>query len=192
MTEEEVKKLQGLSTKQVHQQLAKDGYNELPSAKKKNIFGVMREVVKEPMLLLLIACGTLYIFLGDIQEAIILLGSIFFIIAIAIYQENKTENALQALKDLSSPRALVIRNGEQIRIPGREVVRDDIIIMNEGDKIPADCIILRSRNCSVDESLLTGESVPVRKSASEKIDYEKSRPGGDDLPFIFSGSMMVQ
>ena len=71
-------------------------------------------------------------------------------------------------------------------------MRGDIIIMNEGDKIPADCIVLRSRNCSVDESLLTGESVPVRKSASEKIDYEKSRPGGDDLPFIFSGSMMVQ
>lgn len=128
------------------------------------------------MLLLLILCGTLYIFLGDIQEAIILLGSIFFIIAIAIYQENKTENALQALKDLSSPRALVIRNGEQIRIPGREVVRDDIIIMNEGDKIPADAIVLRSRNCSVDESLLTGEAVPVRKSAAETIDYEHMRP----------------
>lgn len=110
MTEEEVKKLQGLSTKQVNQQLAKDGYNELPSSKKKNIFGVIREVIKEPMLLLLIACGTLYVFLGDIQEAIILLSSIGFIIAIAIYQENKTENALQALKDLSSPRALVIRN----------------------------------------------------------------------------------
>ncbi|MEI7919640.1 MAG: HAD-IC family P-type ATPase [bacterium] len=96
--------------------------------------------------------------------------------AIAIYQENKTENALQALKDLSSPRALVIRNGEHIRIPGREVVVDDIIVMNEGDKIPADCVLLRSRNCSIDESLLTGESVPVRKSASEKIDYTHFRP----------------
>ena len=83
------------------------------------------------MLLLLIACGTLYLFLGDIQEAIILLSSITFIIVIAIYQENKTEKALDALRDLSSPRALVIRNGEQIRIAGREVVVDDIIIMNE-------------------------------------------------------------
>lgn len=144
------------------------------------------------MLLLLIACGTLYLFLGDIQEAIILLSSIVFIIALSIYQENKTEKAIEALKDLSSPRALVIRNGEQIRIPGREVVKDDIIILNEGDKVPADCIVLRSRSCSIDESLLTGESVPVRKSASEKINYEKFRPGGDDQPFVFSGTMMVQ
>ncbi|EKD24851.1 MAG: hypothetical protein ACD_80C00146G0006 [uncultured bacterium (gcode 4)] len=192
MTEAEVKKLQWLSTKEVNERIARDGYNELPSAKKKNIFGVIREVVQEPMLLLLIACGTLYLFLGDIQEAIILLSSIVLIIGIAIYQENKTEKALEALKDLSSPRALVIRNGEQIRIAGREVVKDDIIVMHEWDKVPADCVVLRSRNCSVDESLLTGESVPVRKSASEKIDYDHMRPGGDDLPFLFSGTMIVQ
>lgn len=192
MTEEEVKKLQWLSTKEVHERIIKDWYNELPSAKKKNIFGVIREVIKEPMLLLLIACGTLYLFLWDIQEAIILLSSIVFIIAIAIYQENKTEKALEVLKDLSSPRALVIRNGEQIRIAGREVVVDDIIIMNEGDKVPADCVVLRSRSCSVDESLLTGESVPVRKSASEKVNYQWFRPGWDDLPFVFSWTMVVQ
>lgn len=192
MTEEEIKKIQGLSHKEVKERLAKDGYNELPSAKKKNILQIVRWVIQEPMLLLLIACGTLYLFLGDTQEAIILLSSIVFIIGISIYQENKTEKAIEALKDLSSPRALVIRNGEQIRIPWREVVRDDIIILNEGDKVPADCMILRSRNCSVDESLLTGESVPVRKTASEKIDYKHFRPGGDDQPFIFSGTMMVQ
>jgi len=192
MTEDQVKKLQWLSNKEVEERIARDGYNQLPSAKKKNIFGVMREVLQEPMLLLLIACGTLYLFLGDIQEAIILLSSIWLIIAIAIYQENKTEKALDALRDLSSPRALVIRNGEQIRIAGKEVVKDDIIIMNEWDKVPADCVVLRSRSCSVDESLLTGESVPVRKSASEKIDFLKCRPGGDDQPFLFSGSMIVQ
>lgn len=80
------------------------------------------------------------------------------------------------MKDLSSPRALVIRNGKQLRIPGREIVRDDIIIMNEGDKVPADALVLRSRNCSIDESLLTGESIPVRKSASDKVDYKQFRP----------------
>lgn len=192
MTEAEVKKLQWLSTKEVHERIKRDGYNELPSAKKKNIFELMREVVKEPMLLLLIACGILYLFLGDTQEAIILLSSIILIIGISIYQENKTENAIEALKDLSSPRALVIRNGEQIKIPWREVVKDDIIILNEGDKVPADCFVLRSRSCNIDESLLTGESIPVRKSASEKTNYEKFRPGGDDQPFVFSGTMMVQ
>lgn len=192
MTEEEVKKLQWLSNKEVKKRLARDGYNELTSAKKKNIFQIIRWVIQEPMLLLLIACGILYLFLWDIQEAILLLSSILFIIALSIYQENKTEKAIEALKDLSSPRALVIRNGEQIRIPGREVVKDDIVILYEGDKIPADCIVLRSRSCSVDESLLTGESVPVRKSASEKIDYMWFRPGWDDQPFVFSGTMIVQ
>ena len=107
------------------------------------------------MIILLIVCGTLYLILGDIQESIILLSSIVLIITISIYQENKTERALQALKDLSSPRALVIRNGEHIRIPGRDVVKDDIVILQEGDKIPADCELLWSRNLSVDESLLT-------------------------------------
>lgn len=192
MTEEEVKKLTWLSTKEVKKRRDRDGYNELPSAKKKNIFGIIREVIKEPMLLLLIICGTLYIFLWDIQEAIILLSSIVLIIGIAIYQENKTEKALEALKDLSSPRALVIRNWEHIRIAGKEVVKDDIIIMNEWDKVPADCVILRSRNCKVDESLLTGESIAVRKSVSEEIDYKKIRPGGDDQPFMFSDTMVVQ
>lgn len=192
MTEEEIKKLQWLSNKEVKKRLTRDWYNELPSAKKKNFLQIIRWVIQEPMLLLLIACGTLYLFLGDIQEAIILLSSIILIIGISIYQENKTERAIEALKDLSSPRALVIRNGEQIRIPGREVVKDDIIILNEWDKIPADCVILRSRSCNIDESLLTGESVPVRKSASEKIDYTHFRPGGDDQPFVFSGTMMTQ
>ncbi len=192
MTEKEVKKLRWLSNKEVKQRRARDGYNELPSTKKKNFLQIVWDVVQEPMLLLLIACGTLYLFLGDTQEAIILLSSILFIIGLSIYQGNKTERAIEALKDLSSPRALVIRNGEQIRIPGREVVKDDIIIMNEWDKIPADCLVLRSRSCSIDESLLTGESVPVRKSASEKINYEHFRPGGDDQPFVFSGTMMVQ
>lgn len=192
MTETEIKKLQWLSSKEVKERLMKDWYNEFPSTKKKNIFGVVRDVIQEPMLLLLIACGTLYFFLGDIQEAIILLSSIVLIIIIAIYQENKTEKALEALKDLSSPRALVIRNGEQIRIAWREVVKDDIIIMNEWDKVPADCMVLRSRNCSVDESLLTGESVAVRKSASEKINYEWFRPWGDDNPFLFAWTMVVQ
>ncbi|MFA7298258.1 MAG: cation-translocating P-type ATPase [Candidatus Absconditabacterales bacterium] len=192
ITEEEVKKLQGLSTKEVNHRIAKDGYNELPSTKKKHFLQIIWDVIQEPMLLLLIACGTLYLFLGDTQEAIILLSSIVFIIGLSIYQENKTERAIEALKDLSSPRALVIRNGEQIRIPGREVVKDDIIILNEGDKVPADCLVLWSRSCSIDESLLTGESVPVRKSASEKISYTHFRPGGDDQPFVFSGTMMVQ
>jgi P-type E1-E2 ATPase len=103
--------------------------------------------------------------LGDHAEAVLLLASIAFIIGIELYQERRTEHTLEALRDFSSPRALVIRDAEQRRIAGREVVRDDIVVLGEGDRVPADAILLAATNLSTDESLLTGESVPVRKVA---------------------------
>jgi len=110
---------------------------------------------------------------------------------ITLYQERKTERALEALRDLSSPRALVIRDGEQKRIAGREVVRGDIIVLSEGDRVPADAVLVSCVNLSVDESLLTGESVPVRK-ASYCGTIETVRPGGDDLPYVYSGTLTVK
>jgi len=191
LSESELKNLKGLSDKEVFEKFEKYGYNELPSAKKKGILNIVFEVLKEPMFMLLVACGAIYLLLGDVEEAMLLLGFVFVIMGITIYQENKTENALEALRDLSSPRALVIRNGGQKRIAGREVVPDDIFIVREGDKIPADGTLLWSMNLAADESLLTGESVPVRKSPADKIDLAISRPGGDDLPFLYSGSMVT-
>jgi Ca2+-transporting ATPase len=122
--------------------------------------------------------------LGDYKEGIILLSAIFIIIFITFYQYQKTEKALDALKKLSSPRALVIRDGKEIRIPGREVVTDDIIIINEGDRIPADAVLLDSLNISVDESLLTGESVPVVKNV--QLDEANTQV------MLFSGTLVVQ
>jgi Ca2+-transporting ATPase len=183
--------LQGLSDQEVIENLALDGYNELPSAKKRSFLKIIFEVMKEPMFLLLIACGLLYLFLGDLEEALMLLGFVFVVMGITLYQEQKTERALDALRDLSSPRALVIRNGLQQRIPGREVVRDDIFLLSEGDRVPADAVLLTGTNLNVDESLLTGESVPVRKINWDGL-REVGRPGGDDLPFIYSGTMVVK
>ena len=183
--------LQGLTDQEVLENLALDGYNELPSAKKRSFLHIVFEVMREPMFLLLIACGVLYLFLGDLEEALMLLGFVFVVMGITLYQEQKTERALEALRDLSSPRALVIRNGVQQRIPGREVVRDDVILLSEGDRIPADAVLLSGTNVNVDESLLTGESVPVRKRSWDGV-REVGRPGGDDLPFIYSGTMMVK
>jgi Ca2+-transporting ATPase len=191
LSESELKSLKGLSDKQVSERIEKHGYNELPSAKKKGIMHIVLEVLHEPMFMLLVACGAIYLMLGDVKEAGLLLGFVFVIMGITIYQEHKTENALEALHDLSSPRALVIRNGEHKRIAGREVVTDDIFIVREGDKIPADGTLLWSMNLASDESLLTGESVPVRKCPAAKPDGAVSRPGGDDLPFVYSGSMVT-
>ena len=142
------------------------------------------------MLLLLIASGILYMILGDIQEALMLLGFVFVIIGITLYQERKTERSLEALRDLSSPRALVIRDGQSKRIAGREVVTGDIIILSEGDRIPADGIVLATNNLTVEESLLTGESLPVEKSENTEI-TEMGRPGGENSPFIYSGTLVV-
>jgi Ca2+-transporting ATPase len=184
-------KYTGLTDEQVRIKLEKEGFNELPSSKPKSIFHIAVGVVKEPMFLLLVACGTLYLFLGDVEEGLMLLGFVFVIMGIEFYQEKKTEKALDALKDLASPRALVIRNGIEKRIPGREVVTDDIVILQEGDRIPADALVLSCVNLMSDESLITGESVPVRKRETKKGDTLFT-PGGDDIPYVYSGSMIVQ
>ena len=182
---------QGLSENEAQEKLVREGFNELPSSKPRNLFAIALGVVKEPMFLLLVACGTLYLILGDVQEGLMLLGFVFVIMGIELYQEKKTEKALDALKDLASPRALVLRDGEEKRIAGREVVTGDIIILQEGDRVPADATVFSSVNLLADESLLTGESVPVRK-AEWDLQQQKVHPGGDDLPFVYSGSLIVQ
>ncbi|MDE2429446.1 MAG: cation-translocating P-type ATPase [Burkholderiales bacterium] len=183
---------EGLSTQTAAQRLQRDGYNELPSARPQNIWMIVWKVISEPMLLLLIACGGIYLLLGDTREALVLLGFVFVIIGITFFQEHKTERALEALRDLSSPRALALRDGAQRRIAGREVVRGDIILLAEGDRVPADAILLSCLNMTVDESLLTGESVPVTKMLAESMPAEMGQPGGEHLPFVFSGSLIVQ
>jgi Ca2+-transporting ATPase len=183
--------LQGLTEEEARERLAVDGYNELPSTKKRTFFHILLEVLREPMFLMLIACGLLYLFLGDQEEAVMLMGFVVVIIGITFYQEQKTERALEALRDLSSPRALVIRDGKQQRIAGREVVRDDVVLISEGDRVPADAVLLTGSNVSVDESLLTGESVPVRKKSWDGR-LEMGRPGGDDQPFVYSGTLIVK
>ena len=181
----------GLSEAEAARRLQQHGYNELPSSKGRSILATAWDVVREPMFLLLLACGTIYLILGDVQEAVMLLGFVFVVLGITLYQERKTERALEALRDLSSPRALVIRGGERKRIAGREVVPDDLVVLAEGDRVPADSVVLSCNNLSTDESLLTGESVPVRKVAWDGV-REMTRPGGEDLPFVFSGTLIVQ
>jgi len=183
--------IQGLSDAEAQQRLQAEGYNELPSSLKRSVFTIALGVVREPMFLLLVACGTLYLILGDIREAIMLLGFVIVVMGITLYQERKSERALEALRDLASPRASVIRGGEQKRIAGREVVTGDIVVLHEGDRVPADATLISCINLSADESLLTGESVAVRKSVWDG-QSESVRPGGDDLPFVFSGTMVVQ
>ena len=191
MTINDNSRFNGLSEKEVAEKQKRDGFNELPGSKKRGALYIAAGIIKEPMFMLLVACGTLYLILGDINEGIMLMSFVFVIMGIEYYQERKTEKALDALKDLASPRALVIRDGETRRVAGREVVKDDLIVLQEGDRVPADAIILTCNNLSADESLLTGESVPVRKREAEENEQSVT-PGGDDLPYVYSGSMIIQ
>jgi Ca2+-transporting ATPase len=129
--------------------------------------------------------------LGDIREALALLLGVLVVITITLVQERKTERALAALRDMASPRALVVRDGARRRIPGREVVRGDVLVLSEGDRVPADAVLLEASHLEADESLLTGESAPVRKRASAGPEPD-ARPGGDDLPFVYAGTLVVR
>ena len=180
----------GLTEAEAAKRLSDDGANELPASARRGVFAIALEVVREPMFLMLVACGTLYLIVGEPADAAMLLGFVFFVMGITIVQERRTERALEALRDLSSPRALVIRDGRQRRIPGREVVRGDLLILAEGDRVPADALLRHAINLCADESLLTGESVAVRKTEAAG-DVAAARPGGDDLPFVYSATLIT-
>jgi Ca2+-transporting ATPase len=182
--------LTGLGEAEAAARLAAEGYNELPGSRRRGVVRIGLDVIREPMFLLLVACGSLYLFLGEPREALMLLSFVFVVMGITIVQERRTERALEALRDLSSPRALVIRDGERRRIAGREVVRGDLVVLAEGDRVPADGMLRQGINLMVDESLLTGESVPVRKEPSP-TDTAMSPPGGDDLPAVFSATLVT-
>ena len=182
--------LTGLTEAEAAERLASLGYNELPSGKRRSLFAIALSVASEPMFLLLVGCGALYLAIGEASDAALLLGFVFVVMGITLYQERKTERALEALRDLSSPRALVIRDGRARRIPGREVAVGDLLCLSEGDRVPADAVTLEGENLTVDESLLTGESVPVRKKADPAV-AEMGLPGGEGTPHVFSGTLVV-
>ena len=184
--------LTGLTTQEAQRRLDDDGPNELASAKPRNLWQQSRDVLREPMLLLLLGAAAINFLLSEPLDGAILGSFVTVVIGISIYQERKTETALGALRELSAPRALVLREGAQQRIAGRDVVRGDVLLLVEGDRVPADATLIRSANFAVDESTLTGESVPVQKHATDDSAATMGRPGGDGTPWVFSGTLVVK
>ena len=185
--------LDGLSEQDAAARIQREGYNELPSGRMRGPLRIVWEVAREPMLLFLLVTSLLYLALAEPREAILLLASAVLVVSITVYQEHRAERALEALRDLSSPRALVIRDGERRRIAGREVVRGDLLVLSEGDRVPADATVLSGASLSADESLLTGESVPVTKVALDPAHpVIVTQPGGDHLPTVYSGTLITQ
>ena len=183
----------GLSEEEAQSRLRIEGFNVLPSSGHRTVLRIAAEVVREPMFALLLGAGAIYLVLGDHTEALVLLAFAIISISITVVQETRSERVLEALREMTSPRALVIRDGARKRIPGREVVRGDAVVLLEGDRVPADGMVVVTNSLLVDESLLTGESVPVHKTSVVPTDDKApGRPGGDDLPFVFSGTLIVR
>jgi Ca2+-transporting ATPase len=184
----------GLSEGEAFRRLRLEGYNELTRPPRRNLLRIAIEVCSEPMFELLLAASAIYFLVGDIGEAFILVGSAVTTVVVAIVQENRTERVLEALRDLTSPRALVVRDGISKSIPGREVVRGDIVALAEGDRVPADAVVLSCSDLEADESLLTGESVPAQKRKWMPPPPESSPTNSTDdrASRVFAGTMIVR
>jgi Ca2+-transporting ATPase len=185
----------GLSDAEARQRLVRDGPNELPVSKRRGVLRLAWEVASEPMFLLLVACGAIYMLLGDRQEALMLLGFVFVVMGISFSQQRRSEKSLEALRNLSSPRALVEREGKALRIAARELVMGDTVLLAEGDRVSADIRLIEASNLAVDESLLTGESAPVNKvCASEAPDLgqKENASEGNNLTLAFSGTLVTR
>lgn len=185
----------GLSDAEARLRLAKNGPNELPVSKPRSVLRLVREVGSEPMFLLLLACGAIYMLLGERQEALMLLCFVFVVMGISFVQQRRSERSLEALRDLSSPRALALRGGAPMHIAARDLVVGDMVLLAEGDRVPADMQLLKASNFAVDESLLTGESEPVvKEAAAGPVDggQRGTPPESADKCQVFSGTLVTR
>ena len=179
--------LTGLDSDAVAQRLAQDGFNELPATTTRTVLTILLDVLREPMFLLLLCAGVIYLLLGDPMDALMLLGFVLLSMSITIFQQRRSERVLATLHELASPRALVIRDGQQVRIPGREVVPGDLLLLEEGDRVAADAVLLESHDLLIDESMLSGESMAVAKRAA----FDSDVPSEEGVERVFAGTMIT-
>ena len=181
--------IKGLNPSAVIESRKQFGFNELEYKQRKRYIQLLLDVLKEPMFLLLLTCGIIYFIIGEFSEAVILLFWVIMVVFITFYQYAKAEKSLAELKKLAISNAHVIRDGVQISIPSREIVPKDILIIHQGDRIPADGEIIEASNLLVDESILTGESQPVEKKEMNQYP-EKSTVYGGTL--VVSGRAFIK
>lgn len=180
----------GLGEAEAASRLLADGPNALPPRERHGLFAIVWEVVREPMLLLLVAGGLVYLMMGEVSDAMLLLTFVFVVMGITIVQERRTEHALDALRKLSNPMAVVVREGGRRRVPASDLVRGDLVVLSEGERVPADALLRQGGNLSIDESLLTGESMPVAKTASETATAPDGS-GTEDPTSVHSGTLVT-
>jgi Ca2+-transporting ATPase len=184
----------GLSEAEAARRLVFHGPNIMGKRRTRDIGQILRATLHEPMFLLLIAASGLYLVLGSLGEGLFLLASAMASIALVVVQESRSERALAALRNLAEPFAIVVRDGQERRIPARELVPGDLLLVGEGERLPADAALLSGDALTVDESALTGESVPVIKQplAEASAETAEPEPGGDGTPYLFAGTLTVR
>lgn len=183
---------QGLSTSEATQRQLRYGRNDIESRERHGLLDTLRGIATEPMFVLLLVCAVLYLAIGDLGEGLLLAFLALVMVGLVVFQERRGERALDALRALAAPRVRVIRDGKVRRIAAQELVPGDAFMVGEGERVAADAVLRESVNLMVDESLLTGESAPVRKRAcglSEAL--EPAAPGGDDSPFVYASTLAV-
>ena len=183
--------LPSLSSDEAAVRLARVGPNSIPQPGGRGWRTILAGAAREPMYLLLAAAAALYLLLGELLEGVVLAGTVALTMGLTWYQQGRTERALQALRQLSAPTAVVVRDGRQTVLPSAELVPGDLVVLAEGDRVPADALLLRASGMRTDESMLTGESEPVGKLAAE-FGAPRAAPGGDGLPWIYAGTLVVQ
>jgi Ca2+-transporting ATPase len=181
---------QGLSTQEAAARLGRDGPNTLPAPNRNGVWDTAKEVIREPMFAMLIIGAALYLALGETGDGMLLLAAVVMVISLTLYHERRTDRALEALAELSTPRARVLREGREQKIPSHEVVVGDLVIVAEGERVPADAILRRSSHLAIDESLLTGESLPVTKKPSLEV-VRLASSGTDEEHALYSGTLVT-
>lgn len=180
----------GLSDLQARQRLTEDGPNIISGRTRQPTLAVAIDAMREPMFVMLVAAGGLYLAMGKASDGLLLLSFVLIVIGSTILQRRRTERALDALRQMSSPRCVVIRDGKEVRISATDLVRGDLVLLSEGDRVPADALLRHSTHLSVDESLLTGESIPVNKNPSAEA-VALDEPGGDNGHSLYGGTLVT-
>ena len=180
--------IDGLSTKQAEENLAKYGKNALVEGKKKNAFQVFLEQFKDLMVIILIIAAVISAFTGDLESTLVIIAVLILNAILGTVQHVKAEKSLESLKSLSSPSAKVLRNGEKIEIDSKDVVPGDIMLLEAGDMVTADGRILDNYSLQVNESSLTGESTNIDKA---DVNFDHEIPLGDRLNMVYSSSLVT-
>ncbi len=182
----------GLGSVEAQARQLRYGRNDIGDREQRGLWRTLRSVAQEPMFLLLLVAAGIYLVIGDLGDGLLLGFFALLTVTLVLVQERRSERALDALRELAAPMARAIRDGSVQRIAASELVPGDAVLIVEGERIPADAVMREASSLVLDESLLTGESVPVRKTADTQVQsIEHTLPGGDDLPFVYAGTLVV-